>query len=95
LVGEVAGSTGNTSRGSEGGGSGRRWRPAARSGSGSSARSREREKAEEKRENGSRASLPHGGASAAACGGEEAAEWRRDGRPKLGNDSGGGEALGA
>jgi hypothetical protein len=82
---EVAGITGNQSRGSGGGGSGRRRRPAVRGGSGLTARSRGSEKAEEKRENGWRASLPHGGASAVTCGGgevvaqqvAEAQQWRQ------------------
>jgi hypothetical protein len=39
----------------------------------------------ERGKNGWRASLPHSGAPAAACGGEEAAERRRDGWPKLDN----------
>jgi hypothetical protein len=82
---EVAGVTGNPSRGSGGGGSGRRRRQAARGGSGTTARMREREKAEVKREKWLASILTPLRAPAAACGGEEAVERRRNGWPKLGN----------
>jgi hypothetical protein len=82
---EIAGITGNRSRGSGAGGNGRGRRPAVRGGAGSMARSRGRGKEGGKRENGWQASLPRCGAFAAAGGGEEAVERRCDVRPKLGN----------
>jgi hypothetical protein len=95
---EVAGGTGNSSSGSGGGGSDRRWRPAVRGGS-RRRRGRVCTRRQGKRGKSDwRASLPHCGAPAVACGGEEAAERRRDGRPKLGyrvfRTEGGGCGLG-
>jgi hypothetical protein len=60
-------------------------RTTAACGTAETTRSRERKKAGGKRGNGWRASLPHGGAPAVACGGKEVAERRRDERPNLGD----------
>jgi hypothetical protein len=91
---EIAGTPGNPSRGSGGGGSGWRRRPAARGGSGRRRAIGEHEKAGKRGITSWRHSLPHDRASTAACGGKEAVGQRGRRRPKR-EGGGSGEASSA